>query len=228
MSCPSVHGSADRAMARTTTWPSVRACGVCGREQKIKRAAVDGDPDMCQACWKRDPRSWRVCGRCGELKPRQGRDPENGQPICERCYRRARPVGICDECGRSAQLARTGARGSTRLCGACAERQRRPQRVCGRCGRLAAIALLQAANGMGPGIFALRATRGNRAESAAVAVSSRRSSFVDVTANRICAAAAIDRRRLVVASATGCGPACTRPQTHRFARHANPGGWRHA
>jgi hypothetical protein len=125
----------------------VRRCGVCGRERKISRAAVDGDPDMCQACWKRDTRSWRVCGACGELRPGQGRDRQTGQPICQRCYRRARPTGLCDGCGRTGQLARTGARGGPALCGACCERQRRPKRVCGRCGRLAAIAVREAADG---------------------------------------------------------------------------------
>lgn len=146
MSCPSARGSVDRTMARTATWPSVRPCGVCGRVQPIKRAAVDGDPDMCQACWKRDRRSWGVCGRCGELKPSQGRDRQTGAPICGRCYRHARPVDACENCGHTRQLARTGAKGAPKLCGACAERDRRPKRVCGRCGRLAPIAVRQAAD----------------------------------------------------------------------------------
>lgn len=132
---------------RSTTWPSVRRCGVCGRERKIQRAAVDSDPDMCQACWARDPRSWLVCGRCAERRPKHGRDRETGQPICGRCYRHTLPTGICDSCDRSAKLARTGARGGPKLCGACVERERRPKRVCGRCGRLAAIAARAAADG---------------------------------------------------------------------------------
>ena len=154
MSCPSARGSIDPTMPRTTTSPAVRPCGVCGRVQRIKRAAVDGDPDMCQACWKRDRRSWRVCGRCGELKPSQGRDRESGAPICERCYRHARPVDACENCGHTRQLARTGAKGGPKLCGACAERDLRPKRVCGRCGRLAAIAVRQAADGSGELCFA--------------------------------------------------------------------------
>jgi hypothetical protein len=126
----------------------VRACGICGRERKIKRAAVDGDPDMCQACWKRDERSWRVCGRCGELRPTQGRDPaDRNKIICQRCYPHARPTGTCDECGRTGRLARTGARGGPKLCGACAERARRPVRECGRCGRLKPIAVRRGADG---------------------------------------------------------------------------------
>jgi hypothetical protein len=134
-------------MARTTTWPSVRACGACGRVRKIQRAAVDGDPDMCQACWARDRRSWIVCSRCGELRRNQGRDRETGEPICQRCYRHARPTGECDSCGQTKQLARTGGRGGPALCGACVQRERRPRRVCGRCGRVGAIALLEAADG---------------------------------------------------------------------------------
>jgi len=134
-------------MARKTTWPAVRACGVCRRERRIKRAAVDGDPDMCAACWARDRRSWRVCGRCGELRPSKGRDPEGEAPICERCRRRARPTGVCDRCGRTAQLARTGARGGEKLCGACAERERRPRRRCGRCGQVKPVAVREAADG---------------------------------------------------------------------------------
>jgi hypothetical protein len=133
---------------RSTTWPSVRACGVCGRERKIKRAAVDGDPDMCQACWKRDERSWRVCGRCGELRRTQGRDPaDRSKVICQRCYRHARPAGICDDCGRTGQLARTGARGGSKLCGACADRARRPVRACGRCGQVKPVAVRRGADG---------------------------------------------------------------------------------
>lgn len=127
---------------------AVRACGVCGRERTIKRAAVDGDPDMCQACWKRDQRSWRVCGRCGELRPTQGRDSaDRSMVICQRCYRHARPAGICDDCGRTAQLARTGARGGSRLCGACADRARRPARECGRCEQVKPVATRQGADG---------------------------------------------------------------------------------
>jgi len=126
----------------------VRACGVCGRERKIQRAAVGGDPDMCQACWKRDERSWPVCGRCGELRPSQGRDPaDRSRVICQRCYRHARPIGTCDECGRTAALARTGARGGPKLCGACSERARRPVRECGRCGKVKPIAVRDGADG---------------------------------------------------------------------------------
>jgi hypothetical protein len=126
----------------------VRACGVCGRERKIQRAAVGGDPDMCQACWKRDERSWRVCGRCGELRPQQGRDPaDRSKVICQRCYRHARPTGTCDECGRTGRLARTGARGGPKLCGACAERARRPARECGGCGKVKPIAVRRGTDG---------------------------------------------------------------------------------
>lgn len=135
-------------MARTTTWPSVRACGICGRERKIQRAATGGDPDMCQACWKRDERSWRVCGRCGRQRPSQGRDPADpGTAICQRCYRHARPTGTCEHCGRTAQLARTGARGGPKLCGACADRSGRRPRECGRCGQVKTIAVRKGADG---------------------------------------------------------------------------------
>jgi hypothetical protein len=68
----------------------VRPCGVCGRTRPIKRAAVGGDPDMCQACWKRDERSWRVCGRCGELRAAQGRDPDDRSKVI--CPRSSRPI----------------------------------------------------------------------------------------------------------------------------------------
>jgi hypothetical protein len=115
---------------------------------KIQRAAVDGDPDMCQACWKRDERSWRVCGRCGELRPQQARDPaDRSRVICQRCYRHARPTGTCDDCGRTARLARTGARGGPKLCGACSGRARRPARECGRCGQVRPIAVRHGADG---------------------------------------------------------------------------------
>jgi hypothetical protein len=103
---------------------------------------------MCQACWKRDERSWRVCGRCGELRPTQGRDPaDRGKVICQRCYRHARPTGTCDDCGRTARLARTGARGGPKLCGACADRAGRGTRECGRCGEVKPIAAREGADG---------------------------------------------------------------------------------
>jgi hypothetical protein len=126
----------------------VRSCGVCGRVRAIKRAAVDGDPDMCQACWKRDERSWRVCGRCGELRPSQGRDPaDRSKMICQRCYRHACPDGVCDGCGRSGRLARTGARNGAKLCGRCADRAHRGSRACGRCGQVKPIAAREGADG---------------------------------------------------------------------------------
>jgi hypothetical protein len=126
----------------------VRACGVCGQVRKIKRAEVDGDPDMCQSCWKRDPRSWRVCGRCGELRPSQGRDPaDRSKMICGRCYRHARPTGTCDVCGRTGRLARSGARGGAKLCGACADRTHRGVRECGRRGQIKPIAARAGADG---------------------------------------------------------------------------------
>jgi len=126
----------------------VRACGICGRERKIQRAATGGDPDLCQASWKRDERSWRVCGRCGELRPKQGRDPvDRSQVICQRCYRHTRPTGICEDCGRTVQLARTGARGGPKRCSACADRARRPALECGRCGQVKPIAVRQGADG---------------------------------------------------------------------------------
>ena len=135
-------------MARTTTWPAVRACGVCGRPKRIQRAATGSDPDMCQACWKRDQRSWRICGRCGELRPTQGRDPaDHDKAICQRCYRHARPSGTCERCGCTGRLARTGACGGPKLCGACADRAGRGSRECGRCGKVKPVAARTGADG---------------------------------------------------------------------------------
>lgn len=104
---------------------------------------------MCQACWKRDKRSWRVCGRCDERRPAQGRDPDDpSTAICQRCYGRARPAEICEQCGRTAKLARTGARGGPKLCGACADRAGRRPRECGRCGQVKPIAVREGADGI--------------------------------------------------------------------------------
>jgi hypothetical protein len=103
---------------------------------------------MCQACWKRDERSWRVCGRCGESRPTQGLDPtDRSKAICGRCYRHARPTGTCDDCGRRGRLARTGARNGAKLCGRCADRAHRGSRACGRCGQVKPIAVRQGADG---------------------------------------------------------------------------------
>lgn len=67
--------------------------------------------------------------------------------ICQRCYVHARPSGTCEDCGRVGRLARTGARGGPKLCGACAERAQRPVRECGRCGQVKRIAVRRGADG---------------------------------------------------------------------------------
>ena len=42
-------------------------CGRCGKLRPPARRNDNGHP-ICQACWWRDPRSWKPCTSCGEQR----------------------------------------------------------------------------------------------------------------------------------------------------------------
>jgi hypothetical protein len=74
----------------------LRQCGKCGRMAKIRRNARNGQPDLCDRCY-RGPE--QACSRCGRVRPcvRVTSD----EPICHTCYARAeRPRVTCARCQR--------------------------------------------------------------------------------------------------------------------------------
>ncbi len=74
----------------------LRQCGKCGRTAKIVRNARDGQPDLCDRCY-RGPE--QECSRCGRVRPcvRVTSD----EPICHTCYARdERPRMTCARCQR--------------------------------------------------------------------------------------------------------------------------------
>jgi len=107
-----------------------RTCGCCGRVGLIARRARDGEPDICNSCFRppaavcgvcgKDkpcrfvaeghpicqscaPRRQLVCAHCGELRPASARWPEG--PVCESCYRQGlRRRGNCVSCGEQRRL----------------------------------------------------------------------------------------------------------------------------
>ena len=74
----------------------LRQCGKCGRTAKIKRNARDGQPDLCDRCY-RGPQ--QECSRCRRVRPCVR--VTTGEPICHSCYARdERPRMTCARCRR--------------------------------------------------------------------------------------------------------------------------------
>ena len=77
-------------------WRPLRQCGKCGRTAKIVRNARDGQPGLCDRCY-RGPE--RECSRCGRIRPCVR--VTTGEPICHSCYARdERPRMACARCQR--------------------------------------------------------------------------------------------------------------------------------
>lgn len=99
-------------------------CGRCGKLRPPARRNDNGHP-ICQACWWRDPRSWKPCTSCGDQR-RVAAITDAG-PVCTRC--RQRPELICGICGRTGRCTISRATGQP-MCDRCRERWA----VCSRCG----------------------------------------------------------------------------------------------
>ncbi len=74
-----------------------RLCGRCGQLKRIARNARDGQPDLCDGCY-RSPEV--TCSICSRVRPCTSRDGQ-GQPICATCYQRHRTGEPCARCGRT-------------------------------------------------------------------------------------------------------------------------------
>jgi hypothetical protein len=71
-----------RLCAGCTRKAVAMSCGRCGTLRPPARRNDNGQP-ICQACWWRDPRSWRACTACGDQR-RVAAMTEAG-PVCTRC-----------------------------------------------------------------------------------------------------------------------------------------------
>lgn len=135
-----------------------RTCGRCGRVGLIARRSREGEPDICNACFRLPMALCRLCGRsrrcrfvaagqpicascspqhrpacahCGESRRVAAHWPEG--PVCEPCYRAAlRRRGTCASCGQERRLVDPPGPGATR-CATCAGRPGLG-RVCKNCG----------------------------------------------------------------------------------------------
>ena len=103
-----------------------RLCGRCGKVNSVARCNDGGQP-ICQNCWRRDPRSWKPCAKCGNRR-RVAAVTEAG-PVCQSC--RPGPAVSCSICG-SADSGRIGISRATGtpVC----ERCRKRWITCSRCG----------------------------------------------------------------------------------------------
>jgi hypothetical protein len=101
-------------------------CGRCGKESSVARRNDGGQP-ICQNCWRRDPRSWKPCAKCGNER-RVAAVTEAG-PVCQSC--RPGPDLACSICG-SAGESRIGISRATGtpVCNRCRKRWA----ACSRCG----------------------------------------------------------------------------------------------
>ena len=100
-------------------------CGRCGKVSTVARRNDGGQP-ICQNCWRRDPRSWKPCARCGNQ--RRVAAVTGAGPVCQSC--RPGPALSCGICGvGSGRIGISQATG-TPVC----ERCRKRWVNCSRCG----------------------------------------------------------------------------------------------
>ncbi|MEE1759234.1 hypothetical protein [Streptomyces sp. SP18BB07] len=105
-----------------------RPCGRCGQLKRIARNARDGQPDLCDGCY-RGPEV--TCSICSRVRPCTSRDAQ-GQPVCGNCYRRNRPGEPCARCGRTKPVNTRWPIGP--VCMSCYNTVLRSPAECSRCG----------------------------------------------------------------------------------------------
>ncbi|ARG94149.1 hypothetical protein B1T50_21840, partial [Mycobacterium kansasii] len=76
-------GQGQPVCARCADRPQ-RVCGKCGRTRRIARRARDGQPDICDSCFRGHE---ALCSRCGRRRPCAFASGPN--PICAGCAPRA-------------------------------------------------------------------------------------------------------------------------------------------
>ncbi len=100
-------------------------CGRCGKVSSVARRNDGGHP-ICQNCWRRDPRSWKPCTRCGNRR-RVAAVTEAG-PVCQSC--RPGPALSCSICGSAGSRIGISQATGTPVCNRCRKRWI----TCSRCG----------------------------------------------------------------------------------------------
>jgi hypothetical protein len=103
-----------------------RLCGRCGQLRRIARNARDGEPDLCDGCW-RGPET--TCSSCGQVRSCRNVD---GQPVCGTCYQRNRAGELCTRCGRTKPVTTRWPIGP--VCQSCYTAVLRSPSPCSRCG----------------------------------------------------------------------------------------------
>ncbi|MFB4420679.1 XRE family transcriptional regulator [Streptomyces sp. QL37] len=104
-----------------------RLCGRCGQLKRIARNARDGQPDLCDCCY-RGPEV--ACSGCGRTRPCNRN--QQGQPVCGNCYRRTRSGEPCARCGRTKPVNTRWPIGP--VCMSCYTAVLRSPAECSRCG----------------------------------------------------------------------------------------------
>jgi hypothetical protein len=100
-------------------------CGRCGAVRPAARRNDNGRP-VCQNCWRRDPRSWKRCVKCGNCR-RAAAITEAG-PVCQSC--RPGPAVSCSICESASSRIGISQATGTAVCNRCRKRWI----TCSRCG----------------------------------------------------------------------------------------------
>ena len=104
-----------------------RPCGRCGQLKRIARNARDGQPDLCDGCY-RGPEV--TCSACGRVRPCNRN--QQGHPVCGTCYQRNRAGEPCARCGRTKPITTRWPLGP--VCHGCYTAVLRSPSACSRCG----------------------------------------------------------------------------------------------
>ena len=100
-------------------------CGRCGAVRSLARRNDNGQP-ICQNCWRRDPRSWKPCAKCGNC--RRVAAITGAGPVCQSC--RPGPAVACSICGSAGSRIGMSQATRTPVCDRCRKRWI----TCSRCG----------------------------------------------------------------------------------------------
>src|SRR6185369_2813081 len=104
-------------------------CGLCKREGRLKVRARDGQPGLCEACYRRT--LFGVCDACGLIGKLATTGARGGPRECTRC--RTTATRRCSRCGRDRRIIATWPIGS--VCASCYAWTRRHPALCPRCQR---------------------------------------------------------------------------------------------
>ncbi|MGY5061016.1 XRE family transcriptional regulator [Streptomyces sp. 900105755] len=118
-----------------------RPCGRCGQLKRIARNAHDGEPDLCDGCYRGPD---QTCSACGRVRPCGSR--LQGQPVCGNCYRRNRQGEPCARCGRTKPVNTRWPIGP--VCMTCYNTVLRSPSECSRCGTVQPL-IARDADGIG-------------------------------------------------------------------------------